>query len=93
MGNSDTASDLPPGVHRDSRSTMVQELLDKWHLKDLWKDSKNPALDQEKESVKHMTHWNWKMTRGVRIDRVYANFKIKGGHATVTTEIPPRLRP
>ena len=86
LGLFDTAGDLPPGNHRDTRSAMVQELLDKWHLKDMWKDNKNPVRDQEKDNVKHMTHWNWEMTRGVRIDRVYTNFEIEGGHVMVTTE-------
>ena len=78
LGNFDTAGDLPPGVHNDSRSAMVQELVDKWHLKDLWKDSKNPACDQEKESVKHMTHWNWKMTRGSELTGYTPTSKSKG---------------
>ena len=36
----DTVGSLPPTVHRRKRGNIIQELLDKWHLKDLWMNNK-----------------------------------------------------
>jgi hypothetical protein len=47
-------------------------------LKDLWAQGGNPHKTREKGSLEHLTHWNAEHTRGVRIDRMYANFHIDG---------------
>ena len=38
----------------------------------------------EMASQEHITHWNANHSRGVRIDRVYANFEIEGKVAVKT---------
>jgi hypothetical protein len=54
----------------------IQEILDAYGFKDLWAYGDNEAREQERPKLHHLTHWNHDHTRGVRIDRVYANFAI-----------------
>ena len=83
----DTGGVLPPTDHRSPRVKIIQELLDKWGLKDAWSNNKNRSRDSEKTSNKHLTHWNIDRTRGVRIDRKYINFDLKDTVLNVTTKI------
>jgi exonuclease III len=78
LNSYDTGGTLAPSAHRRKRALIIQELLDKWHLKDMWLSHKNPNREMERASMEHITHWNHDHTRGVRIDRFYANFPIKG---------------
>lgn len=65
-----------PSNGKAANAEAIQELLDKWRLKDLWSKQSNPAREEERPHRDHLTHWNNKHTRGVRIDRVYANFEV-----------------
>lgn len=85
LSSYDTGGVLPPTDHRGRRATIIQELLDKWGLKDAWASSKNTLREQERSNLQHLTHWNAEHTRGVRIDRTYINFDIKGGKLEVAT--------
>ena len=69
----------------------MQQLLDKWRLKDGWLLPQNPHRNKERDNLSHLTHWNHDRTRGVRIDRVYLNFKIPGASLEVQTLHHPGL--
>ena len=71
--------------HRADRAACVQQLLDKWRLKDGWLHPQNPYRNGERDNLSHLTHWNHERTRGVRIDRVYLNFNIVGATLEVQT--------
>ena len=71
--------------HRAERLACVQQLLDKWRLKDGWLQPQNPHKNREMDNLTHLTHWNHDRTRGVRIDRVYLNFTIVGATLEVNT--------
>ena len=74
----DAGGILPPTKHRQKRAELISELIGKWKLKDLWTHQENPKRAEETNTGTHLTHWNADRTRGVRIDRVYANFEIEG---------------
>jgi hypothetical protein len=55
----------------------IQEFLNDWRFKDLWTKEINEQRELERKNLDHLTHWNHKHTRGVCIDRIYANFNVK----------------
>jgi hypothetical protein len=78
----DTEGALPPTNTKNTNA--IQEILDTYGFKDLWAHGDNKAREQERPKLQHLTHWNHDHTRGVRIDRVYTNFAIRG-NIKVTT--------
>ena len=42
-------------------------------------------MNRERDNLTHLTHWNQDRTRGVRIDRIYLNFKTVGATLEVCT--------
>ena len=76
LDRSSTGGLLDASKHRADRAACVQQLLDKWRLKDGWLHPQNPYRNGERDNLSHLTHWNHERTRGVRIDRVYLNFDI-----------------
>lgn len=88
LSSFDTGGPKPPSSSKDNNAEDAQQFLDAWRLKDLWTKESNPAREEERDSLEHLTHWNHEHTRGVRIDRVYANFPI-GAEVSVTTHHHP----
>ena len=82
---SSTGGLLEASNHRTERAACVQQLLDKWRLKDGWMTPGNPHRNREGDNLTHLTHWNHERTRGVRIDRVYSNFEMVGATMEVST--------
>jgi exonuclease III len=74
----DTGGQLNPTHHREARAIIIEELLNKWRLKDWWLNPENPAREKERKDLLHLTHWNVNHSRGVRIDRIYGNFVVEG---------------
>ena len=85
LDRSSTGGLLDATKHRAERLACVQQLLDKWRLKDGWLQPQNPHKNREMGDLTHLTHWNHDRTRGVRIDRVYLNFTIIGATLEVNT--------
>ena len=86
---SSTGGLLDASNHRRERADCVQQLLDKWRLKDGWLTPLNPHRNREGDNLTHLTHWNNERTRGVRIDRVYSNFELVGATMEVSTHHHP----
>jgi hypothetical protein len=78
----------PPSGSKEKNTEAIQDLLNEWRFKDLWAKGTNEAHEQERPTRDHLTHWNHQHTRGVCIDRVYANFEIKAD-IRVTTHSHP----
>ena len=85
LATSSTGGLLDASNHRAERADCIQQLLDKWRLKDGWLQHQNPFRNRERDNLTHLTHWNHDRTRGVRIDRVYLNFHIVGATLEVST--------
>ena len=86
---SSTGGLLNASNHRTERADCVQQLLDKWRLKDGWLTPQNPHRNREGDNLTHLTHWNHERTRGVRIDQVYSNFEMVGATMEVSTHHHP----
>ena len=91
LDKSSTGGLLDATKHRTERAACVQQLLDKWRLKDSWLLPHNPHRNRERDNLSHLTHWNHDRTRSVRIDRVYLNFDIPGMSLEVQTLHHPGL--
>ena len=65
---SSTGGLLDASNHRTERAACVQQLLDKWRLKDGWLTPGNAHMNRKGDNLTHLTHWNHERTRGVRID-------------------------
>ena len=78
LDRSSTGGLLNASKYRADKAACVQQLLDKWRLKDGWLHPQNPYRNGERDNLSHLTHWNHERTRGVRIDRVCLNFDIVG---------------
>ena len=89
LAKEDTGGILPPSTHRRIRAGKIQDFLSSHSFQDLWNTFQNVDRDEEERKLTHLTHWNNDHTRGVRIDRAYANFRIKEGILSVSTEIHP----
>ena len=85
LDRSSTGGLLNASKHRADRAVCVQQLLDKWRLKDGWLHPQNPYRNGERDNLSHLMHWNHERTRGVRIDRVYLNFDIIGATLEMQT--------
>ena len=85
LARSSTGGLLDATDHRAARAACVQQLLDKWRLKDGWMHPQNPHKNRETDNLTHLTHWNQDRSRGVRIDRVYLNFETVGATLEVST--------
>ena len=85
LAQSSTGGLLDATKHRAERAACIQQLLDKWRLKDGWLHPWNPHKNREMDNLTHLTHWNHDRTRGVRIDRVYLNFDVVGATIEVST--------
>ena len=86
---SSTGGLIKASNHRTERAACVQQLLDKWRLKDGWLTPGNPHRNREGDNLTHLTHWNHERTRGVRIDQVYSNFEMVGATMEVSTHHHP----
>ena len=85
LASSSTGGLLDASDYRAKRAACIQQLLDKWRLKDGWMQPQNPFRNRERDDLTHLTHWNQERTRGVRIDRIYLNFDIVGATLEVST--------
>ena len=74
LGKEDCGGPEIPGLHRTARAEIILELIFKWKFKDMWSNKGNTYRVKERANSSHLTHWNHEMTKGVRIDRAYANF-------------------
>lgn len=78
LAKEDAGGPLPPMSHRQNKARLIQDYLSANSFSDLWNTHQNTKRDSELHQLKHLTHWNHDHTRGVRLDRIYANFKIVG---------------
>jgi hypothetical protein len=85
LSSFDTGGALPPFNAKETNTEITQQLLNTWRFKDLWTREDNEDQEPERERLEHLTHWNHEHTRGVRIDRIYANFPIKEAGIRVST--------
>jgi exonuclease III len=86
LSSFDTGGLLPPLIAKDRNAEAIQEVLNDWRFKDLW--TKDEQRELQRKNLDHLTYWNHKHTRGVRIDRVYANFSVEAD-ITVSTHHHP----
>jgi hypothetical protein len=84
LSSFDTGGPLSPSEAKDKNTEAIQEVLNAWQFKDLWTRESNKQREAERKNLEHLTHWNHEHTRGVRIDRVNANFRIEAD-VTVST--------
>jgi hypothetical protein len=84
LSSFDTGGPLSPSQAKDKNAEAIQEVLNDWQFKDLWTRESNKQREAKRKTLEHLTHWNHKHTRGVHIDRVYANFRIEAD-ITVST--------
>jgi hypothetical protein len=84
----DTGGALPPTNTKNTNAMAIQEILDAYRFKNLWAYGDNEAREQERPKLHHLTHWNHDHTRGVHIDRVYANFAIHDNIKVTTWHHP-----
>lgn len=75
FGRDDCGGPEDPSTHRTGRAEMVLELIYKWRFRDMWSNKENPHRLKERANSSHLTHWNHELTKGVRIDRAYSNFR------------------
>ena len=64
LDRSYTGSLLDASKHRADKAACVQQLPDKWRLKDGWLHPQNPYRNGERDNLFHLTHWNHIRTRG-----------------------------
>ena len=64
LDRSSTGGLLDASKHRADKAACVQQLLDKWRLKDGWLHPQNPYRNGERDNLSHITHWNHERTRG-----------------------------
>jgi hypothetical protein len=84
----DAGGSLPPSDGKEPNSEAIQTMVTKWGFKDLWTQESNLSREVERPNLDHLTHWNHDHTRGLRLDRIYANFEIKG---TVNVSTAPHI--
>jgi hypothetical protein len=84
----ETEGPLSPSQAKDRNTEIIQDVLNDWLFKDLWTRESNEQREAERKTLEHLTHWNHKHTRGVHINKVYANSRIEAD-ITVSTYYHP----